>query len=212
MADTRRDSGFGIRDSGETPRTDLDALIDAVAREMTAAEPSGALRARVLDEIAPGRRQASAAPRWVWAGAAAVLLVAVAASVWLVRPAPLPGEAPATIAQQRAAEPDAAARQGAEAAAAGGPTAASLPAQPGRPVGQAAVRVTPAGVDEADRDSHNLPALAAIEPLRFAAVEPAALQVHNMEIAPLTAMPSIDIPSIDPGSTDTQAADPKKEN
>jgi hypothetical protein len=212
MADTRRDSGFGIRDSGETPRTDLDALIDAVAREMTGAEPSGALRARVLDAIAPGRRQASAVPRWAWAGAAAVLLAAVAVSVWLVRPAPFPGGAPAAVAQQRSAEPGAAAREGAEAAAASGPTAASLPAQPGRPVRQAAVRATAAGMEEADRDSHNLPALAAIEPLRFAAVEPAALQVQKMEIAPLTAMPSIDIPSIDPGSDDIHTADPKKEN
>jgi hypothetical protein len=191
----------------------LDVVIDAVAREMTEAEPSGALRARVLDEIAQDRRFVLALPRWAWAGAAAaVLLVAAATSVWLVRPAPLPGEAPATIARQQAGVPGAAAREGSRTAEAGDATAASPSAAPGRPVRQAAIRLTAAEVVEADRDSHNLPALAAIEPLRFTAVEPAALQVQNVEIAPLTAMPSIDIPSLDPGSDDIRPTDPKKEN
>ena len=216
MADTRRDSGFGIRDSGETPRTDLDALIDAVARAMTEAEPSGALRAHVLDEIAPGRRQASAVPRWVWAGAAAVLLVAVAASVWLVRPAPLPGEAPATIAQQRAAAPASAAPgKGAQAPAADvslASPAVSSPASSTPPVRSVAARLPAEGDAEYARDSHVVAPLAEIEPLRFTAVEPAALQVARLEVAPLTAMPSIVIPSLDPGSIDIQAADPKKEN
>jgi hypothetical protein len=205
MTDTHRNSGFGIRDSGETPRTDLDAVIGAVAREMTEAEPSGALRARVLDEIAQDRRHAFVLPRRAWAGAAAVLLASVAASVWLVRPAPLPGGAPATIAQQRASAPAAADATLASAAA-------SSPASSTPLVRLAAARPPVAGNAESARDSHHVPALAAIEPLRFAAVEPAALQVQHMEIAPLTAMPSIDIPNIDPGSDDIHAAEPKKEN
>ena len=191
----------------------LDSVIDAVARQMTEAEPSGALRARVLAEIAQDRRHALALPRWAWAGAAAaVLLVAAATSVWLARPAPRPGEAPAAITRQQAAVPAVAAREGAGTASANNATAASLPAPPGSPVRQASGRVTAAQVVEADRDSHNLPALDAIEPIRFAAVEPAAMQIADVEVAVLTAMPSIDIPSLDPGSTDPATTDPKKEN
>jgi hypothetical protein len=196
--------------------TCLDSVIDAVAREMTEAEPSGALRARVLDEIAPGRRQAHAVPRWAWAGAAAVLLVAVATSVWLVRRAPLPGEAPAATAQQRTAEPtELAPGKGAQTATAGvtlASPAASSPESPTPLVRLAAARPPVAGDAESARDSHSVAPLVEIEPLRFTVVEPAALQVASLEVAPLTAMPSIDIPSLDPGSIDIQAADPKKEN
>jgi hypothetical protein len=66
---------------------------------------------------------------------------------------------------------------------------------------------------EADvlQDRHPVPALAEIEPLRFSAVEPHPLQIAAVEVAPLTAMPSIDIPNLGPGSNDTQSADPKKE-
>ena len=216
MADTRRDSGFGIRDSGETPPTGLDSVIDAVAREMTDAEPSGALRARVLDEIAQDRRPALALPRWAWAGATAVLLVAVATSIWLVRRAPLPGEVPATITQQRTAVPmELAPGKGAQTPAADvtlGSPAASSPASSTPRVRLAAARPPLAGGAESARDSHDVAPLAEIEPLRFTAVEPAALQVARLEVAPLTAMPSIEIPSLDPGSIDIQAADPKKEN
>jgi hypothetical protein len=61
------------------------------------------------------------------------------------------------------------------------------------------------------QDRHPVPALAEIEPLRFSAVEPHALQIAAVEVAPLTAMPSIDIPSLGPGLNDIQSADPKKE-
>jgi hypothetical protein len=216
MSDARRDSGLGIRDSGETPRTDLDAVIDAVAREMTEAEPSGALRARVLDEIAPGRRQTFAIPRWAWAGAAAVLVVAAATSVWLVRRAPLPGEAPATVTQQRTAVPmELAPGKGAHTPTADvtlASPAAPSPVSSTPPGRLAAARPPVAGGAESARDSHDVAPLAEIEPLRLAVVEPAALHVARLEVAPLTAVPSIEIPSLDPGSIEVQAADPKKEN
>ena len=54
---------------------------------MTEFEPSGALRARVLERIEQGRRHASpAVPRWAWAGAAAAVVLAVATAVWVARP------------------------------------------------------------------------------------------------------------------------------
>ena len=208
MADTRRDSGLGIRDSGETPRTDLEALIDAVARQMTEGEPSGALRARVLDEMAQDRRRALAVPRWAWAGAAAAILVAVATSVWLVRPAPQPGGEPSSPVAQRPA----AAERVPTANSGPAPSAASSSSAPAASARQVSVRLAARDVEEPLPESHLLPALAEIEPLRFASIEPEALQLAGLEVASLTAVPSIEIPSLESGSNETQSADPKKEN
>ena len=71
----------GTRDSHDT--VNMDAAIDVVAREMTDREPSGALRARVLERIRPERRRAAhGVPRRVMAAAAVSLLVIVATTIW----------------------------------------------------------------------------------------------------------------------------------
>ena len=195
----------------------LDVTIDTVAREMTEFEPSGALRARVIERIEQGRRHPSpGVPRWAWAGAAAAVLLAVATAVWVARPVPAPDGAQTTVAERRSGAPSLAAA-GAE-----------------RPVTPSAISpdtVSPGGgrsamtqtrrsaaargvqTSEADvlPDRHPVPALAEIEPLRFSTVEPHPLQLAAVEVAPLAAMPSIDIPSLGPGSNDIQSADPKKE-
>jgi hypothetical protein len=196
----------------------LDAAIDTVAREMTELEPSGALRARVLERIEQGRRHhpSPGVPRWAWAGAAAAVVLAVATAVWVAKPAPAPGDAHTTVAGQRSGAP-ALAATGAE-----------------RPVAPSAISpdtVSPAGglsatpqmrrpavarrvqTDEADalQDRHPVPALAEIEPLRFSSVEPEPLQLAAVEVAPIPAMRSIDIPSLGPGPNDIQSADSKKE-
>lgn len=177
---------------------------------MTDAEPSGALRARVLDEIGRGRqRPGFAVPRWAWAGAAAALMLGVASSMWLVpRPADRVRE-PARVADSRPApkEVSPAAQPATEA---GTTVPAVVTAALARRV--AAPRTATAPDETRDEDSHHLPALAEIQPLSFAAVGPPALQMADVEVPSLTAMPSIDIPSLDPGSTDTTTADPKKEN
>ena len=195
----------------------LDVTIDTVARGMTEFEPSGALRARVLERIEQGRRLASpAVPRWAWAGAAAAVLLAVATAVWVARPVPAPGDAQTTVAEQRSGAP-ALAATGAERPVA--PSAVS----PGTVSPGGGLSATPqtrrlaaaqgAQAAEADvlQDRHPVPALAEIEPLRFSTVEPHPLQLAAVEVAPLAAMPSIDIPSLGPGSNDIQSADPKKE-
>jgi hypothetical protein len=74
-----------------------------------------------------------------------------------------------------------------------------------------AARGVRAAGNEAPEDFNAVPALAAIEPLRFAAVEPAPLHVADMEITQISEMPSIEIRSLDQGSHDIQSADPKKE-
>ena len=85
---------------------DLDAAIDTVAREMTEFEPSGALRARVLERIEQGRRHSSpAVPRWAWAGAAAAVLLAVATAVWIVSPMRTREVAQSAAAGQRSGAP-----------------------------------------------------------------------------------------------------------
>jgi len=195
---------------------DVDAAIDAVAREMTDAEPSAALRARVLDRIEQGgRRSSPALPRWAWAGAAAGVVLFVATAVWVVRPAPAPRDARATPAEQRPAGPPPAA-PGAERPAIQ-PAATSVRAASPDGVSASAGRTRRAVAAPGARPAEaaeafdTVPALAAIEPLRLASVEPAPLHVADMEISPITEMPSIEIPSLDAGSHDIQSADPKKE-
>ena len=208
MSDTRRDSGLGTRDSGNVTPVELDAAIDAVAREMTDAEPSGTLRARVLEQIEDGRRRSSfAVPRWTWAGASAVLTLAVATAVWFAgRPLEQSREAVHVVASGPAVRPAAspAARPEGEPAGAG-PEAAV------RVKRAATARMIQADVDEAAEDSHHVPALAEIEPLRFAAVGPDPLQIAAVEVPAFPDMTSIDVPSLEAGSSDTTTADPKKE-
>ena len=183
---------------------DLDAAIDAVAREMTEGEPSAALRAGVLAGIEQGRRgAASSLPRWAWAGAVAGAVIVVAASAWLFSPARNQDAAQATVARQPAAQsaaapthlaspelaPPAAAGAGLAVAARGAQTAASNTAQ----------------------DFSAVPALPEIEPLRFAAVEPDPLHIADVEVTQLAELPPIDIPSLDPGSPDLHSTDSKKE-
>ena len=195
----------------------LDVTIDTVARGMTAFEPSGALRARVLERIEQGRRHPSpGAPRWAWAGAAAAVLLAVATAVWVARPVPAPDDAQTTVAERRSGAPSLAAA-GAERPV---PPSAISPDTVSPGGGRSAMtqtRRSAAGrgmqTSEADAlpDRHPVPALAEIEPLRFSTVEPHPLQLAAVEVAPLAAMPSIDIPSLGPGLNDIQSADPKKE-
>ena len=252
MSDTRRNPGFGIRDSGlgardsgfppspgpqvpgfgvasgiqdsgEHTPIDIDAAIDVVAREMTDVDPSAAMRAQVLERIEQGRRRPGLVlPRWAWAGVAATMVLAVATGLWLARPVQGPGGSEGTVAEQRAAGPKlanaTAPRPSARPGTGPGPTAAS-PA--GRPALSARAQLGPAthGAQSAvgtaagavAEDDALVPALAAIEPLRLSAVEPAGLHIPGVEVAPLGALPTIDIPSLNPGSTDAQSADPKKE-
>ena len=194
--------------------TELDAAIDVVAREMTEGEPSGALRARVLERIEQGRRHASpGVPRWAWAGAAAAtLMLAVAAAVWVVSPLRNQDTAQSTVAEQLAGGPasERPAVQPATAPIQSAP-AEGMPAASAPERRAAAAGGVEAAVLEGAQDFNAVPALAEIEPLRFASVEPAPLHIADVEISQITEMPSLEIPSLDPGSNDIQSADPKKE-
>jgi hypothetical protein len=195
---------------------DLDAAINTVAREMTGFEPSGALKARVLDRIDQGRRQSPfALSRWAWAGAAAAAVLALATAVWVARPVHEEAHVAVTGQQPTApslvaasAEPRAGQPAGIQADAAFIPTPSVAAARPGRSTTAPGTRVAPV---ETREELNVVPAMADIEPLTFAEVAPGPLQVAAVTVAPLPAMTSIDIPSLDPGSNDASSADPKKE-
>jgi hypothetical protein len=213
----------GIRDSGEHTPIDIDAAIDVVAREMTDLEPSAALRAQVLERIEQGRRRPGLVlPRWTWAGVAATMVLAVATGLWLTRPMPEPRGFKDIVAAQRAAAPilpgAALPRPSAQPGGEPGATAASPAGRTDSGVRAQRVSATPgtrttlgADAGEVADGGALVPALADITPLGFSTVEPAALHIPWVEVAPLDALPTIDIPSLNPGSTDIRSADLKKE-
>jgi len=194
----------------------LNSAIDAVAREMTSDEPSGALRARVLGRIEQGgRRFSPALPRWAWAGAAAAAVLAIATAVWVVNPLRHRDAGQSTVTVQVPGGPPPASPGLGHSAV----QSAAVSTQPASPEGTftAAGRARRAVSAPGERPAgaaevfYAVPALAEIEPLRFAAVGPAPLHIADVEIIQITEMPSIEIPSLDPGSHDIQSADPKKE-
>jgi len=189
----------------------LESAIDVVAREMTAFEPSGDLRARVIEQIEHGPHRRSPVARWAWAGATAVILMALATAVWIARPVQAPGGSEATVAEQRAAAP-----QVTPAVRPPQPVETSVPsvAQPApasRGTRPRPIQAVGAGASEVAEETSLVPALAEIQPLSFPAVEPDLLHVAAVEVAPIPAMPEIDIPSVNPGPNDSQSVDLKKE-
>jgi hypothetical protein len=206
-----RDSGFGTRDSEDTLPVELDAAIDAVAREMTAVEPSPALRARVLDRIEQASFRRSPSVRWAWAGAAATVVLAVAAAVWVGRPAQVPGGSGATVAERRATIPQLPAAAQPQRPVETSVRSAAQPALAPRGTRTRPTRGIEPGASELAERRSLVPALADIPPLEFRAVEPGPLQIADVEVAPVPAMPEIDIPSLNPGPNDSQSVDPKKE-
>jgi len=131
----------------------------------------------------------------------------VATSVWLVRPAPQPA---GSHQPRRAAA--CGGREGPDGQLRPGSISCFVILRSGCVARQVSVRLAARDVEEPLPESHLLPALAEIEPLRFASIEPEALQLAGLEVASLTAVPSIEIPSLGSGSNETQSADPKKEN
>jgi hypothetical protein len=190
----------------------LDSVIDAVAREMTEFEPSGALRAHVFERIEQRRRRPfPAIPRWAWAGSAALLVLAVATAVWITAPMQAPRETEGLVAEQRATRPPVQPAAPPKVAVdSHAPTAARpVAARPGTRL--AARPAAAPRANAAADDVIPVPALAEIEPLTFSTVEPDPLRIAAVEVAPLTAMSEIDIPSLNPGANDPQSVEPKKE-
>ncbi len=158
---------------------DLDRAIDAVARRMTSGEPSGSLRARVVDRL--GERRTTR--RFVWIGvpvaaaAAAIvlaLLVARDRHVNVVTPAP-------TVAHDRTAPP----------AAPPTTTTTTTPPSTSAATDVAANVATPArGPIRAGR-----PATAS--PSAVAALAPDVLDVKSIQLNAIEPAGSIRLPRLD---------------
>jgi hypothetical protein len=185
---------------------------------MTDAEPSGALRARVLEQIRQRPRWSlPAVPGWAWAGAAAAVVLFAAAAIWVVNPLQSPADTRMAVAGQQSGTPSSAvAAGGREATPSVSPTSQTS-ATASRMV---AVTPTSRAADArraasiavgADEDFHQVPAMAEIEPLRFPRVEPDPLQIDAVEMTPFPTIEPIDIPSLDRGPSDTQSVDSNKE-
>lgn len=219
MSDSKQGSGFGSRESGRGttgPDLELDAIIDAVAREMVSAEAPAGLRTQVLERLERDGRRVSpaAALRWAWAPALALVL-AVAAGTWFyTRDVPIRRDdrsRPASVAIARSTE------AAGPTAAAGTPAAGAgtMEAAP-RGSGQAGRRVrgrrASATFSGASADEFPVvPALADIEPLTFPGIEPVHLNIPGVDVTPLDVIPPLEIPDLVLDATDSRSRDPKKE-
>jgi hypothetical protein len=168
--------------------TDLDRLIDDVAREMTEAPAAAGLRQRVVDEAkASYHRGASNHTKWAWlAAAAAVVIAAYLQFGSLVEPPRrTPSPPPQTSRVEPRAVPDTTVRPERPAvAAAAVPSAAPRQTRPRRTERSAAatIAVLPAlsgpdalAIGALDSYAHTVPALHDVAPL----------DVERLDIKPL---------------------------
>jgi len=205
----------------EVTGSELDAAIDAVAREMVTREPPPAFRTLVMERI--GRRSGSGnpgrvgltAPRGTWVAATVVLVLTVAAVVWIERgdipPAPGTAASPTVAPTSPSNSPVGPARLSAGPSAIAGreTTMAARSAQSRRIA--APVR-TASHAGAAGDYVEFVPALAELEALQLTNVGPDALDVPAVDVEPLPAIPSLDIPRLHSESIDTRSTDSKKEN
>ena len=153
-----------------------DRDIDRVARAMTDAEPSGALRARVMQALEP--RVAGAAPRFSTALATQSLLAAsaIAAAVYVMRPAPaivLPVAPPAAVAAAAEARP------------------AEIAVTSERPPRRAPQRAVEDAMsaDERAWQLRRLPALPQAEPLALDPIQPERVSIAPIGVDPIVMDP-----------------------
>ena len=191
----------------------LDTAIDEVAREMTAAEPSSALRAEILARIERERAKRAAGlilPRWAWAGAAAVLVLGVATTAWLVRTVPAPGAGQMASTSNTASRPDSASS-----------TPAGTSAGPVLDTTMAAAR--PVTLPAAARPRADRPAevpqrvglsddvgpspLAGPDAIDIAPLGPAAIAIPALGVSALGAIDPLTVSTIGPGSPEPQRRD-----
>lgn len=186
------------RDPGRAPHAavDLDAAIDIVARGMIAVESSADVRVRVRERIEAGEeRSPILAPRLAWAGAAAVLILAVAAGVWLSRWQSPPETQSPTTPVQMVQHPK--------------PPAASISAVGGvvRPAASQTMAAVRPGV-VAQPAKRNVewtgaePPIGAPDPLVIESIVDAGVDIGDIGVSPLPALDPIEITDLNQGSTD----------
>jgi len=158
----------------------IDRAIDETARAMTAGEPGGALRARVMERI--GERPAVVRPMWiVWPTVATAAAIALA--VFIGRGTLSPQRtSPAPAATTQAARVDLRARQL--------PAIGSMPREAAgrREAGNVRQAVHPAG--DSQLAALAPPPLEVPSSLALTAMQPESIHVQQLEtIAPITVAP-----------------------
>jgi len=232
MADTTRDSGFppspagdgagfgeasGIRGSGnpEDGRTPdaIDHAIDVVAREMTNVDAPAGLRAAVLARIenASPRSGMARLPRWATAASLAIVVLAVAAVVWIERPGGRPESVGARVDSATATATGGAKSEprSSETLASAGPAAAApadaRTSRNGGPVAGGGAATAEPGENVTRADDAGPAALAPPDPIVLAAVGPAALHIPDIGIEPIGELKPITIQDIPVGSTEIKS-------
>jgi len=205
MSDFLGSPGSSPADS--EPTSSLDQAIDAVAREMTAVDAPATMMAEVLARI-EGERERSAGwlPRWAWAGGVAVVVLAMASTVWFARPGDRSESAAArhdTSSMPAAGAPQsqqpasgelagAALAAGTQLAGATGPAARDAAAAEPDPNATATPEMGP-------------PPLAQPEPIAFVALGPDAIHIPDIGIGPIGDLKPITIQDIPVGSGEPQS-------
>ena len=184
---------------------ELDDAIDAVAREMTAVEPSASMRGDVLDRIARERQRTGLSgfgvPRWAWAGAAAVLVIGIAAGLVLLRQGPGRGAGtPQPGTTQTVAHADPA-------------TVTAQPPAPG-PGTSASARTASRGTRQAVQPEHTGLAadagpapLAGPDAIDIAPLGPDAITIPELGVTPLGEIQPLTITPAGPGQGEPQRRD-----
>ena len=208
MADMRRESGVGSRESEPDRTPAFDAAIDDVAREMTAAEPPSALRADVLARIErerTGRQSGLFLPRWAWAGVAAVLVLGIATTAWFARTVPAPGAGQIASTSMTAAP--ATSTPATPAATKASPAVQTMTASeqptPGPRAALPAAVEQPVGLP----DDAGPAALAGPVALDIAPLGPAAIDIPGLGVNTLGEIEPITVSTIGPGSAEPQRRD-----
>jgi len=205
MSDFLGSPGSSPADS--EPTSSLDQAIDAVAREMTALDAPAGMRAEVLARIESEReRSAGWLPRWAWAGGVAVVVLAMASTVWFARPGDRSESAAArhdTSSMPAAGAPQsqqpasgelagAALAAGTQLAGATGPAARDAAAAEPDPNATATPEMGP-------------PPLAQSAPIVLVALGPDAIHIPDISIDPLGDLKPITIQDIPVGSGEPQS-------
>ena len=170
-------------------REDIDRAIDDVARRLTAGEPDGAFRARVMARIESGERARRWPGAWIMSPLpiAALIVIALAAA-WSYR-------SPQRLALQ---PPEGVALQQETIARGEAPVQVVQPVPPGRSPATFALRA-PVPTERLALPSPARPPRArAMQPSEVGALAPPLLNVPSIALAPIDRGDSIQLPQLEP--------------
>jgi hypothetical protein len=149
---------------------EIDRAIDAVAQQMTAGEPSGSLRARVVDRL--GDRHTTRRPVWIGVSVAAAA-AAIVIALFVARDRHENVVAPPTVAHNRTAPPAAPPTTMTQPPTSAPPAATVIAANDTRPV-RATSRTVRQPIVQPSAVAALAPDVLDVTSIRLAAIEPAA--------------------------------------